>query len=74
GTADRSSVLMIGDREHDIIGARENGLDSLGVLFGYGSRNKRNKRSAIDFRGTEPVNSRCGRSDAFPGRAPFFGG
>ena len=31
------SVLMIGDREHDIIGAKQNGLDSLGVLFGYGS-------------------------------------
>ncbi|MDE6433297.1 MAG: HAD family hydrolase [Lachnospiraceae bacterium] len=34
---EKSSAIMIGDREHDIIGAKENGLDSLGVLFGYGS-------------------------------------
>lgn len=30
-------AVMIGDREHDIIGARANGLDSIGVLYGYGS-------------------------------------
>lgn len=34
---EKSSAIMIGDREHDIIGAIENGLDSLGVLYGYGS-------------------------------------
>lgn len=33
---DRSNVLMIGDREHDILGAKKNGIDSLGVLFGFG--------------------------------------
>lgn len=38
GIGDPSSALMIGDRKHDILGARENGLDALGVLFGYGSR------------------------------------
>jgi phosphoglycolate phosphatase len=27
---------MIGDREHDIIGARKQELDSIGVLYGYG--------------------------------------
>lgn len=31
-------VLMVGDREHDIHGAKVNGLDSVGVLYGYGSR------------------------------------
>lgn len=35
--SDKSSAVMIGDREHDIIGAKENGLDSIGVLFGYGT-------------------------------------
>lgn len=30
-----SEVLMVGDREHDIIGAKENGIDSAGVLWGY---------------------------------------
>lgn len=33
---DKSQAVMIGDREHDIIGANENGLDSIGVLYGYG--------------------------------------
>lgn len=34
--SDKSSVLMIGDRHHDIDGAKENGLASLGVLWGFG--------------------------------------
>jgi phosphoglycolate phosphatase len=29
--------LMIGDREHDTLGARNVGIDSVGVLYGYGS-------------------------------------
>ncbi len=33
---DNSRVLMIGDRKYDIIGAKSNGIDSLGVLYGYG--------------------------------------
>ena len=31
-------TVMIGDRKHDIIGAQEMGIDSVGVLWGYGSR------------------------------------
>jgi phosphoglycolate phosphatase len=31
-------VLMIGDRKHDIIGAKLNRVDSLAVSYGYGSR------------------------------------
>ncbi len=34
---DRGKVLMIGDRKHDILGAKKTGLKSCGVLFGYGS-------------------------------------
>lgn len=30
-------VLMIGDREHDIIGAKNCGIESVGVNFGYAS-------------------------------------
>lgn len=33
-----SQVIMIGDREHDILGAKEAGLESVGVLYGYGNR------------------------------------
>ncbi len=40
GITDKSDVIMVGDREHDIIGAKKNGLDSMGVLFGYGNRNE----------------------------------
>ena len=32
-----ADVVMIGDREHDIHGARAHGLASIGVLWGYGS-------------------------------------
>ncbi|MFR5601191.1 MAG: HAD family hydrolase [Lachnospiraceae bacterium] len=35
---DLSSVIMIGDRKHDILGAKEQGLRSIGVLYGYGDR------------------------------------
>ena len=31
-----SSAVMVGDREHDIIGANKTGLHSIGVLYGYG--------------------------------------
>ena len=31
-------VIMVGDREHDIKGAAEAGISSLGVTYGYGSR------------------------------------
>jgi phosphoglycolate phosphatase len=34
----RASVVMVGDREHDVIAATENGIDSVGVLYGYGTR------------------------------------
>ncbi|MCL1806320.1 MAG: HAD-IA family hydrolase [Oscillospiraceae bacterium] len=38
GVTDPSAAVMIGDRKHDIFGAKENGLDSIGLLYGYGSR------------------------------------
>lgn len=38
GVTDRTQVLMVGDRRQDILGAKENHLDALGVLYGYGDR------------------------------------
>lgn len=35
---DFPAVIMIGDRLHDIEGAKSVGITSMGVLFGYGSR------------------------------------
>jgi phosphoglycolate phosphatase len=43
---DLSKVIMVGDREHDIIGAKKIGIDSIGVLFGYGDRNELEKAGA----------------------------
>lgn len=34
----KQGTLMIGDRKHDILGAKQNGLHALGVLYGFGSR------------------------------------
>ena len=34
---DKASAIMIGDREHDVLGAKRVGLDSIGVLYGYGN-------------------------------------
>ena len=38
GEPERDRVVMIGDREQDVTGAKLNGLDSIGVLYGYGDR------------------------------------
>ncbi|MBO5733797.1 MAG: HAD-IA family hydrolase [Clostridia bacterium] len=32
----QEKILMVGDRENDVTGARNNGIDVLGVLYGYG--------------------------------------
>ena len=45
---DLSKAIMIGDREHDIIGAKGVGIASIGVLFGYGDRNELEKAGS-DF-------------------------
>ncbi|MGY8660871.1 HAD family hydrolase [Bradyrhizobium sp. UFLA05-109] len=34
---DPQTAVMIGDRSHDVVGARKNGMTSIGVLYGYGS-------------------------------------
>ena len=35
---DKSKILMIGDRMHDILGAKKVGIKSCGILYGYGSQ------------------------------------
>lgn len=41
-----SDAIMIGDRKHDIIGAHENNLPCVGVLYGYGSLEELNDNKA----------------------------
>lgn len=36
GVTDKNKSIMIGDRHHDIDGAKQNGLKSMGVLYGFG--------------------------------------
>lgn len=43
---DLSSVVMIGDRKHDIMGAKEFNIDSIGVLYGYGNYDELKKADA----------------------------
>lgn len=38
GISDLDKTVMIGDRKHDVLGAKEVGIASIGVLYGYGSR------------------------------------
>lgn len=38
GLTDPSEIIMVGDRENDMNGARQNHMEAIGVLYGYGSR------------------------------------
>lgn len=38
GRTGGSDTVMVGDREYDIIGAKKAGISSIGVLYGYGTR------------------------------------
>lgn len=40
------SAVMVGDRKYDIIGAREVGIASIGVLYGYGMRDELSEAGA----------------------------
>lgn len=42
----KEQVVMVGDRHHDIDGARANGIRSIGILFGYGDRAELEKAGA----------------------------
>jgi phosphoglycolate phosphatase len=39
-TSNQARAVMIGDRKFDLIGAKEVGIDSIGVLYGYGTYNE----------------------------------
>lgn len=41
------SIVMMGDRRHDVEGARENGIDTIGVLWGYGTAEELSTAGAI---------------------------
>jgi phosphoglycolate phosphatase len=39
-SVDPARAVMIGDRSHDIVGAKNNGIKGIGVLYGYGSKDE----------------------------------
>lgn len=43
---DLSSAIMVGDREHDILGANQAGIASIGVLYGFGDYNELSNANA----------------------------
>ena len=45
---DKSKIVMIGDRYHDIEGAKANGIASVGVLYGFGSKEEL-KNAGADY-------------------------
>ncbi len=46
GVTDISTAVMVGDRHHDIDGAKAVGISSIGVLYGYGDREEHEKAGA----------------------------
>ena len=42
-----ANTVMIGDRDQDVIGARNNGLGCIGVLYGYGSAEELTQAGAL---------------------------
>lgn len=43
---DKSAAIMVGDRFHDIEGARANGIKTIAVLWGYGDRKEFEEHNA----------------------------
>lgn len=43
---DREEVVMVGDRKYDVEGAKQNGIDSVGVLYGFGDREELERAGA----------------------------
>ena len=47
GVKDRNEAVMVGDRMHDIIGAREAGLGCIGAGWGFGERSELEEYGAL---------------------------
>ena len=43
---DKSRILMVGDRDSDVLGAFKNGIDGAGVLWGFGSEEEHTAANA----------------------------
>lgn len=52
GVSSLETALMVGDREHDILGAKEIGVEVIGVLYGYGDFDELTKAGADHIAGS----------------------
>lgn len=43
----RNNILMLGDRYYDVVGAQTHGIETLGVSYGYGSREELTEYGAL---------------------------
>lgn len=59
GIRDTAGTVMVGDRENDMQGAKDNGLSSIGVLYGYGSREELEEAGALQLAETVEDVRRC---------------
>lgn len=48
GIVDTTDCVMVGDKEHDVIGAKKCGFNCIGVLYGYGSLQELLNAGAIE--------------------------
>lgn len=59
GVTDKSKVIMVGDRKFDIDGAKGAGIETIAVLYGFGSREEFEKHGAEfiveDVKGIEEI-------------------
>ena len=42
-------ILMVGDRHHDVHGAKQHGIDTIGVLWGYGDADELTEAGAVNL-------------------------
>lgn len=52
---DGARIVMVGDREHDVHGARAHGIDTVGVLWGYGSEEELLSAGAVRVVASPPA-------------------
>lgn len=51
-TEHRDKIVMVGDKEHDVIGARAEGIPCVAVSYGYGSVEELEKAKPAKIVGT----------------------
>jgi phosphoglycolate phosphatase len=72
GGVDRSRTVMIGDREDDVVGGHQNGLRTIGVLWGFGDRDELSTAGAWSLANVphDVLRACSGPLDSAPGGEP----